>query len=251
MHRPGIHGTASDDVAAWTWGKPLDLHITRSIGNALRRPQVNGSLRLTVDDFEVFDRESGAAVSTVLLIDMSRSMFESGAWDAAKRAAIALNTLMSTSHVHDRLELVGFSGDARRLKLEELPSLSWDEFSHGTNLHAGLLAAGRILERDHGKNRQVVIITDGEPTAFMDGDTPIFEHPVTDRTIHATLLQARRLARKGVSITTIHVQDPGDDASFAAMLLRATGGRLIGVPIGSLGAFVVRDIASGRNQVVR
>lgn len=251
IHRPGTHGVASEDVVSWEWGKPLDLHITRSLANAMRRPQPGGRIKLTIDDFEVYDRESGAAVSTVLLIDMSRSMFESGAWDAAKRAAIALNTLMSTSHVHDRLELVGFSGDARKIFLDELPSLSWDQFSHGTNLHAGLLAASRILERDHGMNRQVVIITDGEPTAFMDADTPIFEHPVTDRTIHATLLEARRLVRRGVSVTTIHVGDHGDDPAFATQLLRATAGRLIEVPLESLGAFVVRDIASGTQQFVR
>jgi uncharacterized protein with von Willebrand factor type A (vWA) domain len=158
---------------------------------------------------------------------------------------------MSTGQVHDRLELVGFSGDARKLALEELPSLSWDQFSHGTNLHAGLLAAGRMLERDHGMNRQVVIITDGQPTAFMDGETPVFEHPVTDRTVHATLLEARRLVRKGVSVTTIHVGDHREDATFATMLLRATAGRLIDVPLESLGSFVVRDIASGRHQIVR
>lgn len=251
IHRPGNYGMASDDVVSWEWGKPLDLHITRSLSNAIRRSKSAGRLGLAVSDFEVFDRESGAAISTVLLIDMSRSMFESGAWNAAKRAAVALNTLMSASHMHDRLELVGFSGDARKLELEELPSLSWDQFSHGTNLHAGLIAAGRILERDHGMNRQVVIITDGEPTAFMEGTTPIFEHPVTDRTIHPTLLEARRLARKGVSITTIHVGDHVGEEAFASMLLRATAGRLIHVPLESLGSFVVRDVAAGTHQVVR
>lgn len=251
IHRPGTHGLASEDVVPWEWGKPLDLHITRSLSNAMRQPHPSGRLNLAVSDFEVFDRESGAAVSTVLLIDMSRSMFESGAWDAAKRAAIALNTLISSSHVHDRLELVGFSGDARELNLEELPSLSWDQFSHGTNLHAGFMAAGRMLERDHGLNRQVVIITDGEPTAYMDGNTPIFEHPVTDRTIHSTLIEARRLSRKGISITTIYVGNDVAEAGFATMLLRATAGRLIQVPLESLGAFVVRDIAAGTHQVVR
>lgn len=251
LHRPGNTGMPSEDVSPWEWGKPFDLHITRSLTNAMKNRTEGAKLRLTTDDFEVFDRESGAAVSTVLLIDLSRSMFESGAWNAAKRAAIALNTLISTSQVHDRLELIGFSGDARKLDLDDLPSLNWDQFSHGTNLHAGLLAASQSLNRHHGMNRQVVIITDGEPTAFMDGNTPVFEHPVTERTIKSTLLEARRLAKRGISITTIHVGERGKDVEFAEALVRAAAGRLIDVPLDSLGSFVVRDVASEASRIVR
>lgn len=251
LYRPGTSGMPSEDVSDWEWGKPFDLHITGSLTNAMRNRRDGGRIRLSTSDFEVFDRESGAAVSTVLLIDMSRSMFESGAWNAAKRAAVALNTLITTSQDHDRLELIGFSGDARQLNVNDLPSLSWDQFSHGTNLHAGLLAAFRVLNRHHGMNRQVVIITDGEPTAFMDGTVPTFEHPVTERTIHSTLLEARRLAKRGISITTIHVGERGKDAQFAEALVRATAGRLIDVPLDSLGSFVVRDVASGARTFVR
>lgn len=251
IHSPGVQGSSSDNTVPWEWGMPFDLHITRSLGNAIRHGKRQGKIRLSTSDFEVYNRESRAAVSTVLLIDMSRSMFESGAWNAAKRAAIALNTLITTSQVHDRLELIGFSGDARLLKLDELPSLSWDQFSHGTNLHAGLMSAGHVLNRQHGMNRQIVIITDGDPTAFMDGDRPTFEHPVTDRTLHATLLEGRRLAKRGVSITTIHVGEHGVPARFAETFVRATAGRLINVPLDSLGSLVVRDVASGTSRLIR
>lgn len=250
IHRSGDFPASSEDLIDWEWGRPFDVNITRSLSNALRHQQEPGSIILTVNDFEVFDRESGAAVVTVLLIDMSRSMFESGAWDAAKRSAIALNTLHVTTQAHDRLELIGFSGDARKLQIDELPSLSWDQFSHGTNLHAGLLAAARELNRHHGKNRQMVIITDGEPTAFMDGDKPTFEHPVTDLTLHATLKEARRLARKNVAMTMIRVENADTPNGFAEMFLRASAGRLIDVPLDSLGTFVVRDIASGARRTI-
>lgn len=251
INRPGLHGMAGEETSPWEWGKPLDLNIARSLTNAVRRIQDRGQFRLVVDDFEVFDRESGAAIATVLLTDMSRSMFESGAWDAAKRAAIALNTLITTSRMHDHLDLVGFSGDARKLRLDELPVLSWDQFSHGTNLHAGLLVASRLLRRYHGMNRQVVIITDGEPTAFMDGANPIFEHPVTERTLHATLLEARRMSRQGVNFTTICVGDAASAPEFAHTLSHTVSGRMILLSLDQLGTFVVKDVARGTHHAVR
>lgn len=241
---PGTFGMPGDESSKWEWGKPFDLNIGRSITNAIRR-QGPGSIRLTLQDFEVHERESGAAIHTVLLTDMSRSMFESGAWDAAKRAAVALNALMHTSQAADTLDLVGFSGDARPLRLAELPQLTWDQFSHGTNLHAGLIVAARLLQRQHAQNRQVVIITDGEPTAFMDGDNPVFEHPVTDRTIESTLLEAKRLSRRGVAITTVCVGDMAGEAGFAHTMTKAVDGRLILLPLDELGSFVVKDVAKG------
>lgn len=251
LHRIGAQGTGGDTSSPWEWGRPLDLDIARSLSNSVRNMGARGEMQLRAEDFEVLDRESGAAISTVMLTDMSRSMFDSGAWDAAKRAAIALDTLITSSRVHDSLSLVGFSGDARELTLEELPSLTWDQFSYGTNLHAGLLEAGRLLSRNRGMNRQIAIITDGEPTAFMLNGSPIFEHPVTDRTIDATLTAAVRLVRQGVSFTTICVGDDSEAPSFARTLSQAVNGRLIQMPLDHLGSFVVRDIASGQQRVVR
>lgn len=248
---PGLHGMPGEESTRWEWGKPLDLNIAATIKNTVRRTAGSNKPHLSVDDFEVFDRESGAAIHTVLLTDMSRSMFDSGAWDAAKRAAIALNTLISTSRMHDELELVGFSGDARRLNLDELPALSWDQFSHGTNLHAGLLAASRLLSRRHSLNRQIVIITDGEPTAFMDGSDPVFEHPVTERTINSTLLAARRLSRQGVKFTTICVDESTNASEFAQTLSQTVNGRLILLPLDELGSFMVRDISQGSFRAVK
>lgn len=248
---PGLHGMAGDESAEWEWGKPFDLNIARSVSNAVRRTGGIGKPRLRVEDFEVFERESGAAIHTVLLTDMSRSMFDSGAWDAAKRAAVALNTLISTSRMHDELDLVGFSGDARKLNLVELPELSWDQFSHGTNLHAGLLVAARLLHRHHALNRQIVIITDGEPTAYMDGSNPVFEHPVTERTIHSTLLEAKRLSRQGVNFTTICVGESAEAPEFARTLSHTVNGRMILLPLDELGAFVVRDVSQGTSRTVR
>lgn len=250
IHQPGLHGEPGEDTSMWEWGKPMDLNIGRTLANSLRRPRIGDQLDVGIEDFEVFDRESGAAVHTVLLTDMSRSMFDSGAWDAAKRAAIALNTLVSSHRHHDHLDLVGFSGDSRELTIEELPLLTWDQFSHGTNLHAGLHVAGMLFSRRHLVNRQIVIITDGEPTAYMDGPNPVFEHPVTERTLNSTLLAGRRLSRQGVAFTTICIGDEEFTPEFAQTLSRVVSGRMILLPIDALGTFIVRDIIRGTSLAV-
>lgn len=250
LNVPGLHGMPGDDTAIWEWGKPLDLNIGRTLTNAVKRTHHDRRTKLHVDDFEIFERESGAGIHTVLLTDMSRSMFESGAWDAAKKSAIALNTLVETGRHHDHLDLVGFSGDARVLDLEELPMLTWDQFSHGTNLHAGLLVASQQFRRRHALNQQVVIITDGEPTAFMDGSSPVFEHPVTHRTFDATLLQARRMSRKGINVTTICVGDFDSVPQFTQTLSKTINARLILLPTDALGTFLVRDVATGAIRTI-
>lgn len=247
----GFSGTAGDDLIQWQWGRPFDLDVTASLVSAIHRRDGEGKLRLVSDDFIVRDRDSGAAIATVLMLDMSRSMFDSGAWDIAKRAAIALDTLNETTHKQDVLKLVGFSGSARELEVTELPSLIWDQYSHGTNLQAGLQVAQHLLKTYRTMNRQIVIVTDGEPTAFQDGETPIFENPVTERTITTTLREARRITRAGIAVTTIAVGDGIEPTGFASTMTKVTNGRLIHLPVDQLGTFVVRDVASGGMRIVR
>lgn len=251
LPRPGLIGSPGDTTTDWEWGRPLDLDVAQTLISSIRHGSDNDHIRLQPDDFVVKEREAGAAYATVLMLDMSRSMFESGTWDIAKRAAFALDALNATQHKQDHLDLVGFSGDARKLAMTELPSLSWDQFSHGTNLHAGLIVARRLLERRRNTNRQMVIVTDGEPTAFMEGEQPIFEHPVTERTLHATLLEARRAAKANIAVTIIAVGDELRVEGFVGQLARITRGRLIHLPADQLGSFVVHDIANGRIGTVR
>lgn len=245
----GISGTSGDNVIPWEWGRPFDLDVTASLMFAIRSRDESGTLRLSPEDFVVKDRESGAAIATVLMLDMSRSMFDSGAWDIAKRASIALDALNATTHERDVLKIVGFSGSARELNVTDMPSLSWDQYSHGTNLQAGLQVAQSILKPYRTMNRQIVIVTDGDPTAYQDGHISVFENPVTERTITATLREARRVARSGIAITMITVGD--DTAGFALTMTRTANGRLIHLPVDELGSFVVHDVARGTIRTIR
>src|SRR5690606_26932410 len=89
LRRKGLRGPTTDTSSAWEFGQPFSLNLSRTIMNAISRQGSGSPVSLHLEDVEVFDRESTSASATVLLIDMSRSMFHNGCWDAAKRSALA------------------------------------------------------------------------------------------------------------------------------------------------------------------
>jgi uncharacterized protein with von Willebrand factor type A (vWA) domain len=250
LHERGDRGPTTDTSSQWQFGQPFTLHLTRTILNAVHRSGSGQGLRLRPEDFEVFDRESTSATAAVLLIDMSRSMFHNGAWDAAKRSTLALDALMRAQFPRDVLEIVGFSESAVRLNLTQLPSLTWDEFSHGTNLQDGLALARRLLRPYGNRDRQIILVTDGEPTAFTEKGETIFENPATDRTFDATLREVVRCTRDRIGITTFLLSDAPELLDFVTRMTRINRGRVIQARPGQLGRYLVRDFQRHRSTVV-
>jgi uncharacterized protein with von Willebrand factor type A (vWA) domain len=246
MRRRGRTGTQVETSVPWQFGDPFTLNMSRTIMNSVVREGPGGSVRLLPDDFEVFERESRGSTATVLLIDMSRSMFYNGCWDAAKRAALALDTLMRGQFQRDELEIAGFSERAERLTLSQLPSLEWNEYSHGTNLEDGLRLARELLRPHRGKTRQIVLITDGEPTAFMDEGEVRFEHPPTEKVFEATLREAMRCTRERILINTFLLEQSAMMVGFAERMSRVNRGRLIHVDPANLGRYLLRDFLQNR-----
>ena len=125
-------------------------------------------------------RRGDRVSSTVLLLDMSRSMLLRGCSTAAKRVAMALHTLIHTKYPRDRLYVVGFAYYARQIKPEAIATLSPYEFEYGTNLQHALIIARQLLGRRSGGNKEIVVITDGEPTAHIANGQVEFAYPPTD-----------------------------------------------------------------------
>lgn len=232
---PGAHevrargsvGEATGASVPWRWGDPFDVQLVPTLLNAVQRAHAGDRVQISADDFLVAEREQSGAWATVLLIDISRSMFMDGYWYAAKRAAVALEAALRRRFRRDVLLLAGFSGTAKLLTLEELPTLEWDQFSHGTNLEAGLALAREVLRPYRRYHRQIIIVTDGEPTAYLHGDRPVFEHPVTERTLNATLQEARRIARERIDVRTVAAGDSADMLSFLQAFNRVVRGSVI------------------------
>ncbi|MCA1657363.1 MAG: VWA domain-containing protein, partial [Actinobacteria bacterium] len=146
-------------------GDPFNLNIERTIRNALLRNGGGVPVALDPRDFEVDRTEALTRTSTVLLLDLSFSMALKDNFAAAKKVALALHTLISSRFPSDHLSIIGFSEVARPLRPEQLPEVSWD-YGVGTNMHHALTLARGMLSGRAG-SRQVVMITDGEPTAHL------------------------------------------------------------------------------------
>jgi uncharacterized protein with von Willebrand factor type A (vWA) domain len=214
------------------------------------RPAGRRGVRLDPADFEVFRTEQLTSTSTVLLVDMSRSMLLRGCFVAAKKVAVALNTLIRTQFPRDHLSVIGFAYYARAIRPETLPELTWHGYEYGTNLQHGLLLARRILARQHAANREIVVITDGEPTAHFEHGQVEFSYPPTRRTIQETLREVQRCTKEGITINTFMLERSRALAEFVALVTRLNRGRAFYATPERLGEYVLVDFVSRRTKRV-
>jgi uncharacterized protein with von Willebrand factor type A (vWA) domain len=242
-------GERTEGSKPWVFSEPFDLDLQRTLSNALAREE-NGSgvmpIRLAPEDFEVHRAEDQSRAATVLLVDMSRSMLLRGCFLAAKKVAIALDTLIRTRFPRDELHIIGFAYYAREIRPEALAALSWHGYEYGTNLQHGLALARKLLSRSHAANREVVIVTDGEPTAhFQDGQIE-FSYPPTRRTIVETLKEVGRCTREGVTINTFMLERSRPLTEFVDRMTRLNRGRAFYADPEQLGEYVLVDYVSRR-----
>lgn len=249
--RVGGDSELSGTTRSLRYGDPFRLDVTRTIGNALRRraaegaPVVGSRVDLQADDFELAEAERRIKVVTALLLDMSFSMPLRGNWGPAKRVALALEALIASRFPTDELVLIGFSDLARRLQPADLLVAGWERV-YGTNMEHAFALARREFARHPAAERQVIMITDGEPTAHLEGSRPLFAWPPAPRTLERTMREGQRLRRCGA---TLHVflldHDPGA-GRFVERLVRHVGGRVLYPDLTDLGSVVVRDFLSRR-----
>ncbi|HET7472024.1 MAG TPA: VWA domain-containing protein [Candidatus Limnocylindrales bacterium] len=259
IDRAGRGGEREETTKPYEFGDPFHLDIRGTIDNALRRPEnapearlarAEPGVRLSPQDFEVFRTEQLTRTSTVLLVDMSRSMLLRGCFLAAKKVAVALDTLIRTQYPHDDLTVIGFAYYARELRPEALAELTWHGYEYGTNLQHGLMLARRILARQRGANRQIVVITDGEPTAHFENGQVEFSYPPTRRTIQETLREVQRCTRDGITINTFMLERSRALAEFVALVTRLNRGRAFYATPERLGEYVLVDFVAGRTRGV-
>ena len=179
---------------------------------------------------------------------MSRSMLLRGCFLAAKKVAVALDTLIRTSFPRDTLHVVGFAYYAREIRPGALAGLSWQGYEYGTNLQHGLILARRLLARAHSANKTIVVITDGEPTAHIEDGQVEFSYPPTRRTISETLLEVSRCTREGITINTFMLERSRPLQAFVERMTRLNRGRAFYADPDELGDYVLVDYVGRRNR---
>src|SRR5205809_6030195 len=203
LWRGGVGTDASDELKEDEYGAPFLLDMKETLFNSIVREGPKVPVKMSANDFIVHRTEHMTQASTVLMIDMSRSMFLRGCFLAAKKVTIALDSLIRSQYPRDSLYVVGFSNYAVELKPQTLPQLALNDYVYGTNMQHGFQLARSLLAKHRG-NRQVIMITDGEPTAHLeDNGRAYFAYPPTFKTIQQTLREVRRCTRVRIVLKTI------------------------------------------------
>ncbi len=236
----GVGHERTYETKAYEWGDPFNLSIERTVRNAIARQGSGTPVRLSAEDFEVERTESQTSTATVLALDLSLSMPMRDNFLAAKKVAMALHSLITTQFPRDYLGLVGFGELARELPAAQLPEVSWD-YTYGTNMQHALVLARRMLARQSG-TKQVIMITDGEPTAhILPSGEPFFSYPPAPETIRMTLAEVARATREGIRINTFMLDATGYLRAFVEKMTELNRGRAFFTTPETLGDYVLVD----------
>ena len=248
VDKSGVGQERTYETKAYEFGDPFNLSIEKTIRNAIGRRGGGTPVELTPDDFEVERTETLVRSSTVLMLDLSLSMPMRDNFLSAKKVAMALHSLISTMFPRDFLGIVGFSEVARELKPEQLPEVSWD-FVYGTNMQHAFLLSRRMLAKQTG-TKQIIMITDGEPTAHIlpNGD-PFFSYPPVRETIEATLTEVARCTKEQITINTFMLDATSYLKAFVERITQMNKGRAFFTTPENLGDYVLVDFIEQKRRM--
>jgi uncharacterized protein with von Willebrand factor type A (vWA) domain len=240
----------ADDTKAYEFGDPFHLHLEKTIMNALRREGIEIPVKLNKDDFEIWKSETQTQTATVMMVDLSWSMALRGSFQAAKKVAMALQNLISTQFARDSLYIIGFSAYARELKAEQLPYVRWDESVLGTNMHHALMMAQNLLSKHKTGTRQIIMISDGEPTAHLEHGRSYFAYPPSPITIRETLKEVKRCTQKKIVINTFMLDRNYYLKEFVNQMAKMNKGRVFYTTPDRLGEYILVDYVRNKKKAV-
>jgi uncharacterized protein with von Willebrand factor type A (vWA) domain len=218
--------------------------------NALARRGPGTPVRVAVEDFEVDRVEATVSAATALLLDQSSSMFHQGRWPAAKKVAMALQALIQGQFPRDRLFVIGFSDVAFEIAPEALTRTEPNMWVQGTNMHHALMLARRRLAREPAATRQVIMVTDGDPTAHLEDGESWFSYPPARKTLVETLKEVKRLTAAGITINTFMLARAPYLMQFVDSVTRINRGRAFFASPDRLGDYVLVDYVRNRRRRV-
>ena len=244
----GRFGERLEQTKAHEFGDPFHLHLPRTIRNAIDRDGPHTPVRLRHQDFEIYRSEQVTSTATAMLVDLSWSMALRGSFQSAKKVALALHNLITSQYPRDSFYIIGFAAYARELKAHDLPFLQWDEYLLGTNMQHALLLAERLLAKHDASTKQVIMISDGEPTAHLENGQAQFAYPPTPATIRETYKAVKRCTQKGIAINTFMLDANQYLKEFMDDIARINGGRVFYTSPEKLGEYILVDYVQHKRK---
>jgi len=246
----GVGGERTDESKAYQFGDPFLLDLEKTLMNAIHRQGIGTPVRLQKEDFEVYRTEFITQSSTVLMIDMSLSMIYNGCQPAAKKVAVALESLIRSQFPRDNLYIVGFSRIAREYKPNDLIEMSRYDNSQGTNMAHGLMLSRQLLARHRGVNKQIILITDGGPTVWYEDGEWLFNWPYNHLAEQQTLLEVKRCTREGITINTFMLEDDSWMIAFVNQMAEINHGRTFYADKNNLGEYLLVDYLNSKRKFI-
>lgn len=244
----GRFGERIEQTKAYEFGDPFHLHMPRTLRNAINRNGPGAPVQLQPDDFEIYRSETITSTATAMLVDLSWSMALRGSFQAAKKVALALHNLITSQYPKDSFYIIGFAAYAKELKAHDLPYLQWDEYVLGTNMQHALLLAEKLLAKHSAGSKQIIMISDGEPTAHLEHGEAIFAYPPTPQTIRATFRAVKRCTSKGIAINTFMLESSDYLRAFMQEVARINGGRVFYTSPDQLGEYILVDFVENKRK---
>ena len=252
-HEVDTRGSGGDllgETKPYEFGDPFQLDLQATVKNAILRAGPTVPVQISPKDFEVYRNEHMTRTATAVLLDQSRSMGLFNNFQAAKKVTMALFALIRSQYPRDTLHVIGFSDYAREIKEEDLTKVNWNSWVSGTNLHHALMLSRKLLSNERGGSRQILLITDGEPTAHLEGDRAYFSYPPSYRTEMETLKEVKRCTHEGIVINTFMLENNYQLVNFVDRLTRINRGRTFYSSSENLGQYVLVDYLNNRKKRV-
>jgi Ca-activated chloride channel family protein len=262
-----------EDSKPYVYGDSLaNLNLHETLKNAMTRQGGGTPIRVRQDDFVVYETEYQTRCATVVLIDMSGSMGRYGKYYMTKKVALALQAMVRAQFAQDTLQMVGFYTYANMMTERQLLNSAPKPVSlfdskvhlrfdldnppkrvpqHFTNIHAGLRLARSILARSGASNKQIIVITDGEPTAHIEGREVVLIYPPAEKTAMHTLAEVKRCASAGIRVSSFALVEDYfylGLVNFVEEMARVSQGVAAYCSADDLGKYVFDSFIGGRRR---
>ena len=236
----------------YEFGDTLNIDATATLGNAIRRQGIGSSFDLEYSDLMVRQSEYQSSCATVLMLDCSHSMILYGEdrFTPAKQVALALAHLIRTQYPGDSLHLVLFHDSAEEMPLSKLARVQVGPFH--TNTREGLIVAQKILRRQRKEMQQIIMITDGKPSALTLEDGRIYKNPfgLDPLVISRTLEEVHKCKRQGVMINTFMLAQDYALVRFIQQVAQICRGKAYFTSPHNLGEHLLLDYMNQKTRMV-
>lgn len=249
-NRPGSGIEVSSSSRPYSFGDNLSLDAHGTLRSALSRTVAGEPLRIGHEDLHVHEGELHTNAATVLMLDCSHSMILYGEdrFTPGKKVALALARLIASQYRGDYLRFVLFHDSAEEVTLPQLAGMQVGPFH--TNTAGGISLARRLLQRQTAGTKQIIMITDGKPTAVTLPGGRIYKNAYGQDplVLQATLAEVAACRRQGITINTFMLASDPALLAFVRRMTELTGGRSYLTSADSVGQFVLQEFSRRRNR---